>query len=709
MTLVSAPAGYGKTTLLTAWSKRPSSEGVAWLTLERSDNDPVRLWASIGDAVEQARSGAGRRSAQMIRARGVDPSDALQELLGDLAQAAPLAIVLDDLHVVEDDECLELLEYALEHLPPGVRVIAGSRVDPRLPLARFRGRGVLGELRAADLAFTQDEAWELLVGTEGLDLGDEEVALLAERTEGWPVALYLAALWLRDEDDPRGRAREFAGSQRYVAEYLTDEVLSRLDGATREFLVRTSVFDRFCAPLCDEVLRFDNSRAVLAEMSKSNLLLVPLDENGDWFRLHHLLDELLTLELDRTEPAVVPDLHRRAAAWFRARDLPEDAVEHALAAGDCDLAAAILGDVWSELLRRSEGATLARLVERLPAEVALAHPELVAASALGTVGTRAPAYDRARWLSIAERARVEAPESWTARAEMVVALTRALAIDGDIGGAAGQARRAIELEQEHDVDEHDVLAFATLAWALYLRGEKAEASTAASLAVASINAPQRPHGVVRALGTLALVAADEGRMDEAAATAERALAHAAKRHFTSAASVTSAHLARSRTLAARGLLREAEAAAERGERLARAPDPSVSHAHALLVLADVRARHGRTSEAEEALRAATGEIKTFADPGQLPLLAARVKRSLRAARAVIAVRTEPLSPAELVVLGLLATDLSQRGIGRKLFLSVNTIKTHTRSIYRKLAVTSRENAVTRGHALGLIGSDDSPG
>jgi LuxR family maltose regulon positive regulatory protein len=157
------------------------------------------------------------------------------------------------------------------------------------------------------------------------------------------------------------------------------------------------------------------------------------------------------------------------------------------------------------------------------------------------------------------------------------------------------------------------------------------------------------------------------------------------------------------------LLREAEAAAERGERLARAPDPSVSHAHALLVLADVRARHGRTSEAEEALRAATGEIKTFADPGQLPLLAARVKRSLRAARAVVAVRAEPLSPAELVVLGLLATDLSQRGIGRKLFLSVNTIKTHTRSIYRKLAVTSRENAVTRGHALGLIGSDDSPG
>jgi LuxR family transcriptional regulator, maltose regulon positive regulatory protein len=709
LTLVSAPAGYGKTSLLAAWRARRPPETVAWLALDPGDDDPVRFWANVAQAIDHVQPGVGVRAATILKTRGPDPELALHELLEDLAGAASLTIVLDDVHLVEDPTCLALLEHAIERLPRGIHVIAGSRVDPPLPLGRFRARGLLGEIRAHDLAFNATEARELLVEAEGLDLGEPDIAVLLERTEGWPVALYLAALWLRNESDPGSRAREFAASQRYVAEYLTEEILSKLDPDTRGFLVRASVFDDFCAPLCDEVLQRDDSRTLLAETAETNLLLVPLDEEGEWFRFHRLFDELLNLELRRSEPHLVPELHRRAAEWFHANDRLESAVEHALQSGDSQAVVALVADEWFSILKRGDGASLLRIVERLPMDVVLANPELAAGSAFATHQARRPAHERARWLAITERSRTESPETWTARAEASVTVIQAIAVDGDIGAAVKHGQRALELALRTSDRDGEVPARAALAYALYLGGRVGEAAEHAVQAVASPEIPLRPHGEIRALGMLALLAADDGRTDEALAKADEAIRFADLRGLSTAPSVHIAHLGRARALLATGRLREAAAAVERGERLCRVHEPSIPHTLALLFLAEVRARRGTPTDAVEALNEASREIKTFADPGRLPAIAARVKRRLRAASAVVEATTEPLSSAELAVLRLLATDLSQRGIGRQLFLSVNTIKTHTRRIYRKLGVASRGDAVDRAVALGLIVAGDSPG
>ncbi len=709
LALVSAPAGYGKTSLLAAWSMRCPPGTVAWLTLDPGDDDPIRFWAQVAQTIDRTRPGVGRHAATILGTRGPDAELALHELLEDLALTAPLAIVIDDLHLVEDPACLALLEYAIEHLPDGIRVVAGSRADPLLPLARFRGRGLLGELRARDLAFTAEEARELLVDTEGLDLEHEDVAVLMQRTEGWPVALYLAALWLRGEHDASSRAREFAASQRYVAEYLTDEILGKLDPDTRTFLVRASLFDRFCADLCDEVFERDDSHALLTETARSNLLLVPLDDAGGWFRFHHLFHELLSLELTRTEPDLSPELHRRATSWFQEHDLPHDAVEHALSSGEPSAAATILSDEWISLLRQGEGAALLRLVERIPTDVVLAYPELAAGSALATHQARRPVHERSRWLELVERSRTESPSSWTTRAQSTAAIARSVAVDGDVRSAVQHGERALELALEGLDRDGEVPARAALAYALYLDGNVEEAAKQAETALASPEAPDRPQSEVRALGLLALLAAEDGRIDEALAKADDAIQFASMHGFSTAASVHCAHLGRARALLTKGQLRDADAAVERGVRLSRAVDPSVQHAHALLLLAEVRARRGNVTGATESLDGAVREIRTFADPGRLPTIAAQVRRRLRAAKALAGNQLEPLSAAELTVAELLATGLSQRAIGRQLFLSVNTIKTHTRKIYRKLGVASREDAVARATALGLIGSDDSPG
>jgi LuxR family transcriptional regulator, maltose regulon positive regulatory protein len=342
------------------------------------------------------RPGAGRRAAALLRARGAAVEIAVHELLVDLAAAAPITIVLDDLHVIEDAECITLLGHAIERLPPGVRIVAGTRADPPLPLGRLRARGLLGELRARDLAFTVEEAREILVDAEGLELDDEEIQALVERAEGWPVAVYLIALWLRDQDDPRVRVGELAAHRSYVGEFLTDEILSSLDPRIRSFLVRTSVLTYLSAPLCDAVLGRDDSEEVLLEVSSSNLLIARLDLHSEWFRIHGLFRELLQLELDRVEPGAAVELHRRAAAWLREHDFLEGAVAHALDAGEHDVAAAVISDVWMELLGRGEGETLLRLVEHLPRDIVIANPELAASSALATYLARRHVHERLR-------------------------------------------------------------------------------------------------------------------------------------------------------------------------------------------------------------------------------------------------------------------------------------------------------------------------
>lgn len=293
LTLVAAPAGYGKTTAVRAWAEH-SGSAFAWVTLDAGDNEPARLWAYAAAAVDRVRDGLGRRALKRLRAPGFGVEVAVDELMNGVAGLGrPVTLVLDDLQTVTDRDCLASLGHAIERLPPTARLIAITRADPALELARLRARGALSEVRAADLAFTVEEARELLVNRAGLELDDEQIEILRNRTEGWPAALYLAALWLRSVEDPDRAVLEFGGGHRHVAEYLSHEVLASRDAGHRSFLLRAAVLGSFTVELCDAVLGRSDSAAVLGELEESNMFVQSL-ERREWFRVHALFAEFAT-------------------------------------------------------------------------------------------------------------------------------------------------------------------------------------------------------------------------------------------------------------------------------------------------------------------------------------------------------------------------------------------------------------------------------
>lgn len=320
--LVCAPAGYGKTTLLRQWIARDAQHPAAWIQLAPEDDGVFAFWIAIVSAVADACPGVGRRSLGALAGPLADVRRAvLAPLVDDLhADGAALDLVLDDLHLVCDPAAHDTLAWLVENAPKNLRIAVGTRHAPGLPLGRLRARGDLTELRAADLRFDAAEVRCLLNERLGLGLADADADALARRTEGWPAGLYLAALSLRGVEDRSAFVATFAGDDEAIVDYLRPELLRGLDEATRTFLVRTSILESFCAPLCDAVAATGPPAAeVLAELQRTNLFLVGLDRRRRWFRYERLFAELLRAELAASEPALVPELHRRAARWHDAQ------------------------------------------------------------------------------------------------------------------------------------------------------------------------------------------------------------------------------------------------------------------------------------------------------------------------------------------------------------------------------------------------------
>ena len=706
LTVVSAPVGYGKTTLVRSWCvERP--EPVVWMTLDRADDDPVRLWAHLATAVERLGKGLGGRAMMALGARGAPIETAVDELMnGVVAYGGPVTIVLDDLHTVGSQRSLRSIAHAIDRLPTNARLIACTRSDPAISLASLRARGALREIRVRELAFNVDEAQELLE-RERIELSGESVELLLERTEGWPAGLYLAALWLRDLDDPDEGVRAFVGSTRHVADYLTAEVLTALAPQTRDFLLRTSVLDRFTPELCDAVLGREDSAAVLSELARSNMFLVALDARGEWYRYHHLFGEVLALELG---PEAAPGLRRRAAAWCRAQGLVEDAIEYAAAAGDAETVAELLLENHREFIWGGRIGQFLAWVRWLPRELLIEHHLLPAAGATAAALLATPEVEVQRLLAVAERARRERPELWSPYLEAAVELTRAEMIErGDVGAAVEHARRAVAAAQA-GADVLTVGILALLSQALFFAGELDESRRVALQAIERPDAPDVPDGYVANFGLLALVDAEQGRIDGAERSAREAISFARQRFQADSWVASLAHLGLALALAADGRLDEAEREALHGERLRRS-QPTVAHAHALLVLAKVRVARSRLARASNDLNRARRMIAGFRDPGRLPAIAAAVEQDLATARADAGngrVVERPTS-AELAVLRCLATGLSRREIGAKLYISLNTVKTHTRELYRKLGASSRADVLAQAEALDLLEPVESPG
>jgi LuxR family maltose regulon positive regulatory protein len=387
--LVCAPAGFGKTALLADWAgggDRP----VAWLTLDGGDSDPARFWRYVVAALDRARPGLAGRVGPLLGAPSPGSFAALvTPLVNELAvDPGPdeVLLVLDDYHLVDSGPVHESVAFLLENLPPGLRVVVASRADPPLPLARLRARGQLAELRAADLRFTPEEATALLGATAGPDLPTVAAEALVARTEGWAAGLRLAGLSLRGHADPAGAvafAVTFSGSHRFVLDYLADEVLDGQSGHVRTFLLETSVLEHLSGELCDAVTGRTDSQAMLQDIERAGLFLVPLDEVRGWWRYHQLFADLLRARLQAEQPGRVQALHRAAAAWCEEHELADDAVRHALAAGDAAWAARLVERNVETLLGRSEGATLRRWLSALPAESVRDRPRLSLAQAYG--------------------------------------------------------------------------------------------------------------------------------------------------------------------------------------------------------------------------------------------------------------------------------------------------------------------------------------
>ncbi len=446
--LLTAPAGYGKTTLLSEWAatdRRP----FAWVTLGKAERDGVALLTAIVEALAEIEPTAGEALALLNEPMPHVDAVVPRLAAGLSAASASLVLVLDDSHLVDSSESMEVVAAIGESLPHGSQLALASRTVPNdLPVGRLRAHRNLIQMGAPDLAMTREEGGELLSGI-GLSLGASELDLVMEKTEGWPVAIYLAGLSLADRADPGKAIAEFAGDDLVVAEYLRDEFTSRLSRKQLEFLVRISILDRFCGELCDAVLERSGSERVLAKLADSNFLILPLDRRGTWFRFHGLLATALTRELHRAEPAGEAGLHRRASSWFAEHDDPERAVEHAIAADDVQRAGELIWDLIPDYAARGRNSTMFAWLSRFTEEqVASSAPLALAAFHSCLAAGQGAQADG--WLKAAAHADggslsdpAEGPYAsavWAARAEN--------GRDG-VARMLDDARRACRLEPEH--------------------------------------------------------------------------------------------------------------------------------------------------------------------------------------------------------------------------------------------------------------------
>ena len=535
LTLVSAPAGFGKTTLLTDWlATGPEGCTTAWLSLDERDDDPPVFWSYLVAVVAAMVSEPGGAS---LRTLGEVPSEAalttLLNALGALDDDAVL--VLDDYHVIQSPPIHDAMTFVVEHLPANVRLVMATRADPPLPLARLRARGDVVEVRAADLRFTAEEAGSYLNGSMGLHLEAADVDALESRTEGWAAALQLAALSMQGRDDPAGFIATFAGDDRYIVDYLVGEVLQRQTDPVTDFLLQTAILDRFDGSLCDAVTGVDGGAETLADLDRANLFLVPLDDRRRWYRYHHLFADVLRARLRDERPDLVDELHARASDWFeRSGDRPE-AIRHAMEGGHVELAAALIELAMPAMRQSRQEATIRRWLEALPAELFATRPVL----SVGFAGVLAASGQVERietLLGNAERW-LDLPADHPQRvAEMVVAdageldrLPAFIAVfraamargAGDVSGTITYAERALGLVGDDDPLGRGA-ASGLLALARWTNGDLEAAHRSWSTSRASLEQAGHVSDTFGVTIALADIRVAQGRLDDAWRTYEQA-------------------------------------------------------------------------------------------------------------------------------------------------------------------------------------------
>ena len=541
LTVLAAPAGFGKTTALTDWlaTLPPGAPAVAWLSLDRRDNDPSTFWTYVVTALRTAAPSLGSDALQLLASASPSSEAALAALLNDLGgRPEDLLLVLDDYHLVEAPEVNEGMTFLLEHQPPQLHVVLATRTDPPLPLARMRARGQLVEVRAADLRFTVEESAAYLNGPMELRISKGDLAALDQRTEGWIAALQLAALSMQGRKDVSAFIAGFTGDDRYVVDYLGEEVLTRLPTAVREFLLRTSILERLTGPLCDAVTGRTGGRASLVALERANLFVVPLDDTRQWYRYHHLFADVLHAHLFDEHAEEVPELHRRASVWFADNGDSSEAIGHALAGGDLRRAADLMELAIPGMSRERRDAELVGWVRALPDEVVGNRPVLAVllagaltlASDLDTVDERLSDVERSvcaedgTWpVSPPPELVVVDMDGYRSLPARIAMYRAALALaHGDLDGTVAHAREASSLAPPGDhLSRASGGALAGLA--SWTRGDLGEAHAAYTESIAGLEKAGFVSDVLGCCITLGDICRTQGRLTDALRTYQSAL------------------------------------------------------------------------------------------------------------------------------------------------------------------------------------------
>jgi ATP/maltotriose-dependent transcriptional regulator MalT len=698
--LVVAPAGFGKSTLLGQW-RQAAELPLAWVSLDATDNDPVLFWSYVVAALQ-----AVEPAAPLTPPAGPlgeqDFVDAIvPRLLNELAALErEVVLVLDDYHAITSSACHRSVELFLTREPANVRIVVSSRVDPPFPLGTLRARGELLELREGDLVFTAPETSRFLNEALGLGLSPLAATTLHEHAEGWPAGLYLAYLSLRDAADPERAVADFGGSTRHVSDYLTEVALDALAPPTRDFLVETSILERMSGPLCDATTGRTGSADLLVELEHANLFLTPLDDHREWYRYHHLFADLLRAELDRRPLERRRELHRWAFAWLAAAGHVGDAIRHAVEAGEVEPAARLVAENYLSTIEWGGYATVAAWLDAFPRRVVVGDARLsvVEAWVASFLRRRDDAHVA---LQNAIDAGYDGPlPDGASSIEATAALLRAGFPWGDVGEMLIAARRAFELEGHRD-SMWRVTVHVQLGWALALAGRSDEARPLLERGAALAPRTEQWLNAVGADCLLAYLDLEAGDLASAERWARRAVVVVESQGLADTATGGWAAATLGAVLARGGDPDEGERLLRHGIDRMRAASEPLLVIQVLLGLTAVLGARGASDEARRALREAKDLIDASADPGVLADRWEEASRTLAASTRAIGDGTE-LTKREIEILRMLPTRLSQREIGRRLFVSYNTVHSHIRSIYRKLGVSSRIDAVARSREQGLL-------
>jgi LuxR family maltose regulon positive regulatory protein len=677
--LVSAPAGFGKSTLLSAWVQQAKMRPhCAWLSLDEGDNDLTQFLIYFIAALQTIEGSIGKGLLAALQSpETVNVEVVLITLLNEVSELTDGAtLILDDYHTIESQPVDQAIGFLIEHLPPQMQLVIAGRIDPSLPLSRLRASGQMTEIRAHDLRFTTEEAALFLNQAMSFNLSTRDIAALAMRTEGWIAGLQLAELSIRRferNSDIAEFVNKFTGSDRYIQDYLADEVLQHRPKGTADFLLQTSILTRLSAPLCDAVTEQPNSQAILESLEAANLFIVPLDNERHWFRYHHLFADLLSHRLKQTYRKEIPELHRRASVWYESEGYIHDAVRHANAAGDMERVADILEDHWQDIVHQGEIVELKRLLDflgpeytRKSAPLSMAYCWIHVFRGENSLIPNHIKDIRVVWEKNTESEDGQQPMKLAVIPSLVETMEASVALDNKLPRAAKKhAQKAISLiPAKSNLTARQLLYGAAgyrLAYAYMELGEYDQACALFLEGLEMLKASENYLGAAATVLQIVTMYKQLDKTEEGINLCGDTLDFMAKQGWEKTPPSGILNVLLAGLQADSGDFENARGNLELGRGLVEPISSLVIHT----VVTDVEKKLDDSTQSRQPL-------------------------------------VEPLSPRELEVLNMIAKGYTNREISEQLFLALDTIKGHNRNIYGKLGVKNRTQAVNKAVSLKII-------